>query len=179
MIFKWDVYLCGPTTFKGQEGVMRKAREILIANHLTINDPRENSTVVAMMVARGESKDTLYRQILSLNTSGIEASYAIVSCIDNQDTGTAWEMGFSCGLARYSGRYLPRITFSARGASPNALLIPSVHAHAASLEALERLISLTAVHLRGRDEIALHEAFNAFGEAPAEPRELSPGNVYL
>ena len=122
MIFKWDVYLCGPTTFKGQEGVMRKAREILIANHLTINDPRENSTVVAMMVARGESRDTLYRQILGLNTSGIEASYAIVSCIDNQDTGTAWEMGFSCGLARYSGRYLPRITFSARGASPNALL---------------------------------------------------------
>jgi nucleoside 2-deoxyribosyltransferase len=157
--FEWDVYAAGPFFTSAQKVVMNEALSVLRSAGLKVCDPREVGPVITDIPSE-EKRPELFRQILSGNVNGIERSYAIIACIDDRDIGTAWELGYNYALTRATGKFRPRITFSAHGYGTNLMIAQSVNVHCKSLSELSSTIGAIGVYLKTRDEFFLRNYFH-------------------
>lgn len=124
MSYKYDIYLAGPFFNEQQKATMDEALRLLRENGFTVCDPRDLSPVLVDMPPEERKKFT--REIYQKNVEAIDASYIVIACIDDRDTGTAFEVGYVMGSADI--RYCGFATFSGHGHGCNVMLSePSLH----------------------------------------------------
>jgi nucleoside 2-deoxyribosyltransferase len=140
----YDVYLAGPFFNDQQKANMKSARLIVQGLGLTVCDPQDLSPVIVDLPEE-ERKATLFAHIFARNIAGMCASRIILACIDDRDTGTAFEIGY--GYARE----IPVYTFSAAGHGANVMLAQATKAHCPSLETLAAFFRFSVV---GRETAA-------------------------
>lgn len=126
MNFPYHAYLAGPFFTPEQTYNMDAAKSICQEARLIVFDPREHGPRLGDVAPQDRTPELL-DAILKANVDGILSSYMMIACIDDRDTGTAWELGYAhCSDIR-------TITFSARGFGANVMIARSVHGHLHSL----------------------------------------------
>jgi nucleoside 2-deoxyribosyltransferase len=123
----YDIYLAGPFFTPEQVATMDAALKGLRTIGFHVFNPREHGPVIVNVPLR-ERTPSMLDDILGANISGLLNSWATFACIDDRDTGTAWELGFSyaTGQAAYS--------FSGRGFGANVMIARSVLGHFPSVD---------------------------------------------
>lgn len=128
---QYDVYLAGPFFNSEQKATMAIARDMLRKRSLFVCDPQELSPVIK---DSSEKLDT--RRIFVRNVAGVARSDVILACIDDRDSGTAWELGYAYARWGLFGR--PHLfTFSGKGHGANVMLAHASFAHFPSLQAVQ------------------------------------------
>ena len=130
----FDVYIAGPFFNDVQIETMNKAIEMMEDHGLKVFDPRKHGPVLGNMDPQERKKHT--KAVLDANFYGVTRSYMTIACIDDRDTGTAWELGLGYGLG------IPQITFSGRGFGANVMIAESVGGHMPTLDALDTFLDI-------------------------------------
>lgn len=131
---QFDVYLAGPFFNDEQRTTMDATKAILLSNGIKVLDPRDlNGIIVDDPELRKEDR---LQKIFNDNIAAMNNSFAILACIDDRDTGTAFELGYFYSMHRLSN-VAPILTFSAKGYGSNVMLAQATHGHFSSLQDLE------------------------------------------
>lgn len=158
MSYKYDIYLAGPFFNDQQKATMDEALKGLRAMGFTVCDPRDLSPVLVDMPPEERKKFT--RQIYCKNVEAIDDSYIVIACIDDRDTGTAFEIGYTMG--NMADRHCGFATFSGHGHGCNVMLSePSLH-HWSSVSDMVYGVTL-AKNFIDRREVIMDELSNLWG----------------
>lgn len=149
----YDVYLAGPFFNTKQKMVMVAAKMILEEAGLSVCDPQDLSPVIVDLPEE-ERKAQLFETIYKNNIEGMRRSYAMCACIDDRDTGTAFEIGWFIRDMKivHNGALF---TFSGFGYGCNVMLQQAVDGHSDSLDDLKLKIADVGpwIKARQRDKI--------------------------
>lgn len=128
-------YLAGPFFNDKQKATMAKAKAV-ISGYFEVIDPQELGPVI-VDVPKEERTPEMFRAIFDANIKGLENADILFACIDDRDTGTAFELGyFFAGAGRWS-----IVTFSGEGHGANVMLSQATGTHLPTLEALEKWLA--------------------------------------
>lgn len=134
MSYKYDIYLAGPFFNDQQKATMDVALSALRAVGYVVCDPRDLSPVLVDMPPEERKKFTA--EIYQKNIKAIDESYIVIACIDDRDTGTAFELGYTIGSMEE--RDCGFATFSGFGHGCNVMLSePSLHHWSTTQEMIE------------------------------------------
>jgi hypothetical protein len=129
--YKYDFYLAGPFFNDQQKRTMDTAKSFLETSGFAVCDPRDLSPVLVDMAPEMRARHT--SEIYTRNVDAMEESFGIIACIDDRDTGTAFELGFMVHQRRaredhddWTG---PIITFSGFGHGSNVMLSEATDMH--------------------------------------------------
>lgn len=124
---EYDIYLAGPFFNPQQKATMDAAKAVLIAAGAKVCDPRDlNPVLVDMDPAERKAHTT---KIYNGNIEAMINSSSIFACIDDRDTGTAFELGYMAAMRDSMTTGLPIITFSGFGHGANVMLSEATDAH--------------------------------------------------
>jgi nucleoside 2-deoxyribosyltransferase len=139
---KYDFYLAGPFFNEQQKAVMAQARAILEEAGFKVADPQELGAVIVDLKEE-EKTEEKFKRIFQSNIEGMINSNSIMACIDERDTGTAFELGFFY-LMKLSEPHRRVYTFSSADKPANVMLSQAADGHARTLDDLRNVNFETA-----------------------------------
>lgn len=157
----FDIYLASPLHTPEHRAIMDSAKHIIQSAGFTVFDPRESGVIIKDLKT-AEERENAAQKVFEYNIKGLEESRAIIACIDDRDTGVAFELGY---MRKAEKAFL--VTFSAHGHGANVMLARAVNHHCPDLRNLERFLER-----RGKD---LHDAIHAGTTFPVLRRANSNG----
>jgi nucleoside 2-deoxyribosyltransferase len=167
MVPAYDVYLAGPFFTPDQKATMDAAKNLLTEFGLSVCDPRDlNGVIVDDPELR---KADRLKKIYEDNIEGMRNSWSIIACIDDRDTGTAFELGWIIG--QQHKRVGPVITFSGNGYGCNVMLSQATDAHFDYVADLQTFGADVLTGIMHRSMFKVHTALMALGRAKAEASE--------
>jgi len=139
----YDVYLAGPFFTDEQKRVMDHAKEECFKHGIKVCDPRDLNPVLVDMAPEERKKHT--RNIFLSNITAMRDSFMLLACIDDRDTGTAFELGYF-----YSLGDRPMATFSDKGYGCNVMLSEAADFHWPTVEEMSwgMMMSRGRIHSR-------------------------------
>jgi nucleoside 2-deoxyribosyltransferase/NTP pyrophosphatase (non-canonical NTP hydrolase) len=146
---QYDVYLAGPFFTPSQVKIMDRVKELLTSYDITIADPREMGGGVILTKLSPENRAAAAQQVFDKNIKGIKDSFMILACIDDRDTGTAFELGvgYMIGLSK---KY-PLVTFSGQGFGANVMISKACDFHCSTIEELESFLEMSHSYIKEQD----------------------------
>lgn len=158
MSYKYDIYLAGPFFNDQQKATMDDALVRLRNCGFAVCDPRDLSPILVDMPPEERKKFT--REIYCNNVEAIDDSYIVIACIDDRDTGTAFEIGYAVG--NMAERHCGFATFSGHGHGCNVMLSePSIH-HWSNIEDMVNGLARAKMFIHSR-EVNMDELSNLWG----------------
>lgn len=160
--YSYDIYLAGPFFNEEQKRVMDAAKAECTRHGMKVCDPRDLNPVLVDMAPEERKAHT--RKIFESNIRAMDHSYMLLACIDDRDTGTAFELGYFYTHDR------PIATFSDKGYGCNVMLAEAADRHWSSIEETSWGIMMCRGRIHSR-EPTFKEWLSKFTPARAEATE--------
>jgi nucleoside 2-deoxyribosyltransferase len=126
MTITYDIYLAGPFFNEEQIATIAAVEKFLEEHQFKFYSPRRSGIVFKDL--KPEEREAAAEQVFKANVDNIDDSTFILACIDDRDTGTAWELGYAYGSGDQN-----IITFSGKGYGANVMLSQCAKAHLTTL----------------------------------------------